>query len=853
MNAKILLAGEYTDKVIVKSNFINGDDKCQIIGANTIFSHVEGQDSSTSSSYSHVDGVSSSIGTNSERGHIIGNNSKITDSSNAIIIGQYSNITKSPNSIVLGNASIGTEGNSLENNIVIGSNVKVETGSKNIILGSFTSASSVSPSSENCIYLYTPNGMDDIFINDKRLSEQTNTFGMRNVYATLQENNGISFVTTDNDSIQYTTVSAVSSDAVSYPVFDLHEARKILVKDYSESELANDDSHLYSASIGYVDRKFDVVGINGASLSLSDVTPSYYFIVSLDKTAGSGIYATLNASIVDNSSEYHYNFWFELHYVNDSVGISSDTYILNTNNINLFKNTISVEYIVGDKIDVYIRVLSNTNDQNISLNITVKHTAQSNAIFKKLEKLTDNPTNTTPLSFDKSILQSRGNTFEVDLTSSTRVKAKTVSLSNSIIDSYKNDVVTCGLLKEVNSNVVTLSDSQVVSGNKRFSGECYVKSVDIKTNLNTDKVVSCKSLNQYLTSLGSISDASYVTLGTEQTITGKKTFTGEVTFNNYIYGKNINGLNIVNTSPTAGLRLYGGNGTNGGARLLLDGKGANSKGAWSIIASDGTENKSLSGTTDRLTWGGDRVLTYNTDLVPINEKINDLYNIIGQINSVLEENVGGLTFQSSNNTPTIPPATVEQIFDNTYVYVSDAGFDGSATKTINVTEECAAIGLVVNSYGVSLAVIGSDSGTFLKPWTNYDIGVKIQTISPTNLTLSTTKDLRALSAVALCYIKNIKVERYYINFGLRSPYVGRTNMIKLDKDAVLVLLCGSGISSNGSSNYAYISVNGERIIETRGIGSAHRIIQVEKNTTVHLIVGKIEAWAFAEVFVLTPS
>lgn len=852
MNAKILLAGEYTDKVIVKSNFINGDN-CTIDDG-IIFSHVEGKDSSISSNsnYSHVDGVSSSIGTNSERGHIIGNKSNITDSANSIIIGQYSNITKSPNSIVLGNASIGTDGNSLENNIVIGSNIKVETGSNNIILGSFTSASSVSPSSENCIYLYTPNGMDDIYINNNQLSKLTNAFGMRNVYESLKENNGISFVTSKDSSVEYTTVSAVAvaSDAVSYPVFDLHDAQKILVKDYSESELANDDSPLYSASIGYVDRKFDVVGINGASLSLSDVTPSYYFIVSLDKTAGSGIYATLNASIVDNSSEYHYNFGFELHYVNDSVGISSDTYILNTNNINLFKNTLSVEYIVGDKIDVYIRVLSNTN---ISLNITVKHTAQSNAIFKKLEKPTDNPTNTTPLSFDKSILQSKGNTFEVDFTSSNRVKAKTVSLSNSKIDSYKNDVVTCGLLKEVNSNVVTLSDSQVVSGNKRFSGECYVKSVDIKTNLNTDKVVSCKSLNQYLTSLGSISDASYVTLGTEQTITGKKTFTGEVTFNNYIYGKNVNGLNIVNTSPTAGLRLYGGNGTHGGAQLLLDGKGANSKGSWSIIASDGTENKSLSGTTDRLTWGNDRVLTYKADLVPINEKINEIYNIIGQINSVLEENVGGVTFQSSNNTPTIPPATVEQIFDNTYVYVCDAGVDGSATKTINVTEECSVIGLVVNSYGVSLAVIGSDSGTFLKPWTNYDIGVKIQTISPTNLTLRTTKDLRALSAVALCYIKNIKVERYYFNFGIRSPYVGRARMVKLDKDAVLILLCGSGISSDGVSNYAYITVNGERIIETRGIGSAHRIIQVEKNTTVYLDVGNIEVWAFAEVFVLTPS
>lgn len=653
MNAKILLAGEYTDKVIIKSNFINGDN-CTIDDG-IIFSHVEGKDSSISSNsnYSHADGVSSSIGPNSERGHIIGNKSNITDSANSIIIGQYSNITKSPNSIVLGNASIGTDGNSLENNIVIGSNVKVETGSNNIILGSYNSASSVSPTAAHSIYLYTPNGMDDIYINDTKLSRLTNAFGMRDVYTALQDNNGISFVTSKDTSVEYTTVSAVAVSS-KYPVFDLHGAQKILVKDYSESELANDDSPLYSASIGYVDRKFDVVGINGASLSLSDVTPSYYFIVSLDKTAGSGIYATLNASIVDNSSEYHYNFGFELHYVNDSVGISSDTYILNTNNINLFKNTLSVEYIVGDKIDVYIRVLSN---KNISLNITVKHTAQSNAIFKKLEKPTDSPTNTTPLSFDKSILQSKGNTFEVDFTSSNRVKAKTVSLSNSKIDSYKNDVVTCGLLKEVNSNVVTLSDSQVVSGNKRFSGECYVKSVDIKTNLNTDKVVSCKSLNQYLTGLGLNADSTYVTIGTEQTITGKKTFTGEVTFNNYIYGKNINGLNIINTSTTNGLCLFGGNGTGKGARLILDPSGAESKGSWSIRAGkDGKENKYLFGTIDRLTWGNDRVLTENSDLVPVNKKISEIYDIIGQINSVLEENVGPSTSSSGQ---TQPPSTTQ--------------------------------------------------------------------------------------------------------------------------------------------------------------------------------------------------
>lgn len=683
MNAKILLAGEYTDKVIVKSNFINGDDKCQIIGANTIFSHVEGQDSSTSSSYSHVDGVSSSIGPNSERGHIIGNKSNITDSANSIIIGQYSNITKSPNSIVLGNASIGTDGNSLENNIVIGSNVKVETGSNNIIFASNDSASSVSPTAAHSIYLYTPNGMDDIYINDTKLSRLTNAFGMRDVYTALQDNNGISFVTSKDTSVEYTTVSAVAVSS-KYPVFDLHGAQKILVKDYSESELSNNDSPLYSASIGYVDRKFDGIGIYGASSSLTDISPSGYYIVSFDKTAGSGIYATANASIVDNSSEYHYNFGFELHSIDDSGTISSDTYILNTNNINLFEDTLRVVYTDhNNKINVYIRVLSNTNVQNINLNITVKHTAQSNATFKNLEKTGISGTQ-EPLSFKKSILQSKGNTFEVDFTSSTRVKAKTVSLSNSIIDSYKNDVVTCGLLKEVKSNVVTLSDGQTITGNKTFSGECYVKSVDIKTNLNTDKAVSCKSLNQYLTGLGLNADSTYVTIGTDQSITGKKTFTGEVTFNNYIYGNNANGLNIINKSNTSALRLYGGNGTNGGARLMLDGKGADTKGAWSIRASDGTENKFLYGTKDRLSWGNDRVLTEIADLNPILSKIKEIEDIIGQINSVLEENVG--TSSSGSGTGSgqaYPIINQANLFQNKTVFVEN-GTDISTHKFVGI-------------------------------------------------------------------------------------------------------------------------------------------------------------------------
>ena len=626
MNAKILLAGEYTDKVIVKSNFINGDN-CTI--ANDIkYSHAEGQSSSLSSDYSHVDGVSSSIGTNSERGHIIGNKSKIETSTDSIIIGNNSHIKNSKNSIIFGYASIDSSetNNTVENNIVIGSNVKVDKGSNNVILASYNSVTSVSPNAGNSIYLYTPNGMDDIYINNNKLSRLTNTFGMRDVYMTLQDNDGISFVIPEGDSEKYTTVRAVSP----YPVFDFHEARKILVKDYSESELANNDSPLYSASIGYVDRKFDGVGINGASLSLSgDITPADYFIVSFDRTAGSGIYATVNASIVDNSSEYHYNFGFELHYANDSVGISSDTYILNTNNIKLFTDTLSVVYNSdGSIINVYIRVLSNTNVKNIGLNITVKHTVKSNATFKKLEKLKD-AISGTPVRFKKSILQSKGNKFEVDFTSSERVKAKPVSLSDSISAEYKYDVVTCGLLKEVRDTVVTKSGAQIITGTKRFIGNCYVKDVDINTNSKSDLAVNCESLVQYLASLGLNSGSVYVTLSGEQTITGTKTFTENVTFNKDIYGGGSkNGISIVNTSPNYGLYLYGYDSDNNGARLILDGKGAGStgsKGSWSIKAGNGkTNNKALFGTSDKLTWGGERVLTETTDLKPVKEAIENI-------------------------------------------------------------------------------------------------------------------------------------------------------------------------------------------------------------------------------------
>ena len=852
MNAKILLAGEYTDKVIVKSNFINGNN-CTIDDG-IIFSHVEGKDSSISSNsnYSHVDGVSSSIGTNSERGHIIGNKSNITDSANSIIIGQYSNITKSPNSIVLGNASIEPPINGVENNIVIGSNTKVTSGSNNIIIGSHSSTTDVSPSRENCIYLYTPNGMDDIYINDNKLSELTNAFGMRDVYTTLQDNNGISFVTSKDASVEYTTVSAVSSKA---PVFDLHEARKILVKDYSESELANSDSPLYSASIGYVDRKFDGIGVDGVSLSLTDSTSADYFIVSFDKTAGSGIYATLNASIVDNnSSEYHYNFGFELHYVNDSVGISSDTYILNTNNINLFKDKLSVVYTTDyeNKINVYIRVSSNPSVQNISLNITVKHTAQSNAIFKKLEKLTNaiSGTQVGLLFTNKSILQSSGNTFEVDFTSSTRVKAKTVSLSNSIIDSYKNDVVTCGLLKEVKSNVVTLSDGQTITGTKTFSGECYVKSVDIKTNLNTDKAVSCKSLNQYLTGLGLNSNSTYVTIGTEQTITGKKTFTGEATFNNYIYGNNANGLNIINKSNTSALRLYGGNGTNGGARLMLDGKGADTKGAWSIRASDGTENKFLYGTKDRLSWGNDRVLTEIADLNPILSKIKEIEKTIGLINKTLEDNVGNFTSSQPNTPQPSPVDKLEQIYDNTYVYICDRTINYyTPTKTVNVGQECTLLGLATCENWCS-SLIKCGSNVFLKSKA-YDIVTKKSTISPTTLTLSCqgTYDWYAAAAAVLCYEKNINVEQHFINRNGATGDRTNTKSIVINKDAVLVMLCGSGTASS-----TYIAINGQIIISTNGISNAHRVMQVDKNTTVELhCEGSSAWWAFAHIFVLTPS
>lgn len=851
MNAKILLAGEYTDKVIVKSNFINGDN-CTIDDG-VIFSHAEGKDSSISSNYSHVDGVSSSIGTNSERGHIIGNNSDITDSANSIIIGQYSKITKSPNSIVLGNASIEPPINGVENNIIIGSNTKVTSGSNNIIIGAHSSTTDVSPSRENCIYLYTPNGMDDIYINDNKLSELTNTFGMRDVYTTLQDNNGISFVTSKDASVEYTTVSAVSSKA---PVFDLHESRKVLVKDYSDSELANSDSPLYSASIGYVDRKFDGIGVNGVSLSLTDVTSSAdYFIVSFDKTAGSGIYATVNASIVDNnSSEYHYNFGFELHYVNDSVGISSDTYILNTNNINLFKNTLSVVYTTDydNKINVYIRV--NPSVKNISLNITVKHTEQSNAIFKKLEKLTNAISGTqVGLSFtNKSILQSSGNTFEVDFTSSTRVKAKTVSLSNSIIDSYKNDVVTCGLLKEVRSNVVNITDVQTITGNKTFSGECYVKNVDIKNNLNTTKSVNCSSLNKYLTSLGLNSNSTYVTIGTEQTITGKKTFTEDVTFTKSIFGGNgtTNGLNILNTSTKYGLCLVGGNKVGNGARLILD--PGSSGGSWSIRAGSGGQesSKSLLGTINNLTWGGDRVLTEIEDLNPILSKIKEIEKTIGLINKTLEDNVGNFTSSQPNNPQPSPVDKLEQIYDNTYVYICDRTINYyTPTKTVNIGQECTLLGLATCEEWCS-SLIKCGSNVFLQSKA-YDIVTKKSTISPTTLTLSCqgTYDWYAAAAAVLCYEKNINVEQHFINRNGATGDRTNTKSIVINKDAVLVLLCGSGNLSS-----TYIAINGQRIITTDGISNAHRVMQVEKNTTVELhCEGSYAWWAFAHIFVLTPS
>lgn len=840
MNAQILLAGDYTDQVTIRSNLINGDN-CSA-GDNVSFSHIEGKDSSTYSNYTHVDGISSTID-NSINSKILGNNSDITGSNNSIIIGHNSTIDRSPNSIVLGYANITGTGADVENNIVIGTNTTVLSGQGNLILASHKNSTDVSPNTENAIHLYTDGGLDDIYVNNVPFTQLTNTFGMKDVYSSLENTDGIAFITRGETS-KYTIVSACVPPSGLAPEFDLRGSQRIMVKDYTETELTNTDSGYYSANIGYVNRKFDGVGIDGGSLSLttSDLTsPGYYYLISIDKVNGSGIVVTGNTSIITTSNvEYHYNFAFELHVCNGNI--SSDTYVLNTNNLALFNNTIKCLYKTdGSYVYVYIQTsnASNTVSQ-LTLDLSVKHTAPSNAIFRKLEP-SETITDGIYLNFDKSIIQSTGNKVAVDLTGSGSVKAPTVSLSNSKKTDYKNNVVTCGLLSEFTNGVVLLTGSQTISGSKTFTGDCIVNSIDISKNTTSTKAVNCSSLAKYLNNLGLSSGSTYVTIAGNQTITGEKTFSSKATFNGHIYSGNANGLNIVNSNnnKSSALRLYGGPDTNNGAEIILNSKAAN--GCWSIKAIDSNNNKILYGSPTTLTWGGKRVLT-ELDLDPINTRLTNIENLIGQINSVLEANVGW-----ESETPPIQVDPLEEIFDNTFVYFCDR-VDGFYTpkKTVPVTTECAIIGLTTAEEWCS-ATIKDGSSVFLKS-SPYVHNTKISTISKTTLTLTCTGtyDWYAAAVAILCYVKDINVEQYFVN---RNGSSGgkNTKTITINKDAVVVLVCGSGSHSN-----TYISVNGTKIITTSGVDNAHRVMRVKKNTTIELYCyGTSAWWAFAHVFVIT--
>ena len=643
MNAQILLAGDYTDKVTIKSNLINGEN-CSV-GSNVKFSHIEGKDSSTTSDYTHVDGFSSDIGTNSNNSKILGNSSKITGSSNSIIIGHNSTIDKSSNSIVLGYASINGTGADVKNNIVIGANTTVLSGKGNLVLASHRNSTDVSPNTENAIHFYTEGGLDNIYVNNVSFTQLTNTFGMKDVYGSLENTDGVAFIKSGTPGSNYTVVSACIPSNGLAPEFDLRGSQRVMVKDYTETELTNADSGYYSANIGYVNRKFDSVGIDGGSLSLSasDLSsPGYYHLMSIDNVDGSGIVVTGNTSIITTSNvEYHYNFSFELHVCNGNI--SSDTYVINTNNLALFNNTIKCLYKTdGSYVYVYIQTsnASNTVSQ-LTLDLSVKHTAPSNAIFKKLEP-SETITDGIYLSFDKSIIQSTGNKVAVDLTGSSSVKAPTVSLSNSKKTDYKNNVVTCGLLSEFTNGVVLLTGNQSISGSKTFTGDCIVNSIDVSKNTTSTKAVNCSSLAKYLNDIGLSSGSNYVRLAGNQTITGNKTFVNATYFKSKIFHDGTTPFQIINDNTTSFLSLHGGSLVdNGGASLILRGKGnAPTNGWWNITANDGTKQKTLLGTLDELRWGGERVLT-QSDLERINNRLTELELLIGKINTVLEANVGG--------------------------------------------------------------------------------------------------------------------------------------------------------------------------------------------------------------------
>ena len=647
MNAQILLAGDYTDKVTIKSNLINGEN-CSV-GSNVKFSHIEGKDSSTTSDYTHVDGFSSDIGTNSNNSKILGNSSKITGSSNSIIIGHNSTIDKSSNSIVLGYASINGTGSDVKNNIVIGANTTVLSGKGNLVLASHRNSTDVSPNTENAIHFYTEGGLDNIYVNNVSFTQLTNTFGMKDVYGSLENTDGVAFIKSGTPGSNYTVVSACIPSNGLAPEFDLRGSQRVMVKSYGEEELTNPNSWYYSANIGYVNTKFNGVGINGGSLFLNRIILSrnrYFHLMTINNNTGSGIMVTGNTSITTFSSkvEYHYNFGFELH-VYDS-NIISDTYILNTDNIDLFNNSIKFLYKSdGSVIHIYVHTEAAADLYYLTLNLSVKHTARSNAVFEKLKQLDSAVNDGKNFEFSKSIIQSSGNRFAVDLTDSGSVKVPSVSLTNSKKTDYKNNVVTCGLLSEFTNGVVLLTGDQSISGTKTFTGNCNVNSIDVLNNTKSTQAVNCSSLAKYISDLGLSTGSSYVTIAGKQTITGEKTFSSKATFNGHIYSERTDGLNIVNNvlGTNSALRLYGGQNTNNGAEIILNSKGTSSnQGCWSIRASNssGKPDKSLFGTTTRLTWGNDRVLTEIADLNPIKTKIAEIEALIGQINSVLEANVG---------------------------------------------------------------------------------------------------------------------------------------------------------------------------------------------------------------------
>ena len=104
---------------------------------------------------------------------------------------------------------------------------------------------------------------------------------------------------------------------------------------------------------------------------------------------------------------------------------------------------------------------------------------------------------------------------------------------------------------------------------------------------------------------------------------------------------------------------------------------------------------------------------------------------------------------------------------------------------------------------MSTATIKHDSDVFLKS-VQYEYNTKISTLTPTTLHLHSsigTYDGGYEAAVAiLCYVKDINVEQYFVN---RNGPI--SNTITIEKDAVVVLVCGAGPSSS-----AYISVNGSK-------------------------------------------